>query len=336
MNTHLGQREWQIAIVLVLLLGGSSGLWWWLHRRAAPIVWQGYAEADYIKVGPTQPGQLTKVLVVRGGEVAVGAALFTQDDSNERAARDQAAHQLDQAKQQLANLENGGKLTDIQLAEANLDDVRATLVRTRTDLQRNAALMHDGYVTKQNFDLANAAYLSAQAKVTGDEAALAQLRSPLGRTAEITAQDATAQAARSALDMAEWHLAQRSVAAPAGGRIADVLAQPGETLAAGAPVVSLLAPANIFVRFFIPEAALSTIHRGDGVALACDGCPKGLAARVSFISPQAEYTPPLIYSESSRAKLVFLVEARSSPDQASRLNPGQPIEVRPLATQTPP
>ena len=337
MDSHLRQREWQLAIGLILLLGGSAGLWWWLHGAVAPVVWQGYAEADYVKVGPTQPGQLIKVMVVRGDEVAVGVALFTQDDSNERAARDQAAHQLDQANRQLANLENGAKITEIQLAEANLNDVRATLVQTRNDLQRATALLHDGYVTKQAFDLANAAYLSAQAKVTGDEAALAQLRAPLGRSAEIAAQDATAQAARSALDMAEWHLAQRSVAAPIGGRIADVLAQPGETLAAGAPVVSLLSPANIFVRFFIPEAALSTMHRGDAVALACDGCSKGLSARVSFISPQAEYTPPLIYSESSRTKLVFLVEARSSSsDQASRLNPGQPIEVRPLVTLTPP
>jgi HlyD family secretion protein len=176
---------------------------------------------------------------------------------------------------------------------------------------------------------------AAEAKVAATEAALAQLRAPLGRAAEIKAQDAAARAARAALDMAEWRLAQRSVAAPVGGRVADVLAQPGETMAAGAPVVSLLPPANIFIRFFIPEPALSGVHRGDAVALACDGCPAGLRATISFISPQAEYTPPLIYSESSRAKLVFLVEARPPPEQASRLNPGQPIEVRLTGTQTP-
>jgi HlyD family secretion protein len=99
-------------------------------------------------------------------------------------------------------------------------------------------------------------------------------------------------------------------------------------MAAGAPVVSLLPPANVLVRFFVPEAALSAIHRGDRVALRCDNCPLDLAATVSFVSPQAEYTPPVIYSEASRAKLVYLVEARPQPEQATLLNPGQPIEVR--------
>jgi HlyD family secretion protein len=80
----------------------------------------------------------------------------------------------------------------------------------------------------------------------------------------------------------------------------------------------------------VPETALATIHRGDRVALRCDNCPADLAATVSFVSPQAEYTPPVIYSEASRAKLVYLVEARPRPEQATMLNPGQPIEVRPM------
>jgi HlyD family secretion protein len=104
---------------------------------------------------------------------------------------------------------------------------------------------------------------------------------------------------------------------------------------AGAPVVSLLPPENIFVRFFVPEAALSSIHRGDTVALRCDGCPQGLSAVISFVSPTAEYTPPVIYSESSRAKLVYLIEARPKPEQAALLNPGQPMDVRPLAKKAP-
>jgi HlyD family secretion protein len=106
-------------------------------------------------------------------------------------------------------------------------------------------------------------------------------------------------------------------------------------MAAGAPVVSLLPPANIFVRFFVPEAAVSTVHRGDRVTLACDGCPADLTATISFVSPQAEYTPPLIYSESSKGKLVFLVEALPRPDQAASLNPGEPMEVRPRGAQLP-
>jgi HlyD family secretion protein len=335
MGVRVAQRR-MLTIAALLLASAGAGLWWWQHRPAAPEIWQGYAEADYVKVAPTQPGQLTSVAVARGDEVAPGAPLFTQDDMDERAARDQAARQLDQARQQLTNLESGGKLTEIQQAEANLEDVRATLARTQADLQRGVTLLRDGFATKQSIDQLSAEYRSAQAKVAAAEAAVAQLRAPLGRAAEIMAQDAAMRAARAALDMAEWRLAQRRVAAPVGGRVADVLARPGEMIAAGAPVVSILPPANIFVRFFIPEPALARMHRGDAVALDCDGCQAGLRATVSFIAPQAEYTPPVIYSESSRAKLVFLIEARPPPEQASRLNPGQPVEVRPLAAQDAP
>jgi HlyD family secretion protein len=93
--------------------------------------------------------------------------------------------------------------------------------------------------------------------------------------------------------------------------------------------VSLLPPENIFVRFFVPEPRLAEVHIGDQVKLVCDNCPADLAATISFISPQAEYTPPVIYSESIRAKLVYMVEARPSPEQAALINPGQPVAVRP-------
>ena len=110
-----------------------------------------------------------------------------------------------------------------------------------------------------------------------------------------------------------------------------MLARPGETLEAGAPVVSLLPPENIFVRFFVAETSLAHVHIGDTVALTCDNCPPDLVGTVSFISPQAEYTPPFIYSESTRAKFVFLAEARPKPDQARLFNPGQPVTVKPQA-----
>ena len=108
-----------------------------------------------------------------------------------------------------------------------------------------------------------------------------------------------------------------------------MIAFPGETLAAGAPVVSLLPPQNIFVRFFIPEPELARVHVGDRVAFSCDNCPPDLGGAVSFISPQAEYTPPFIYSERTRSKFVFLAEARPPPAQAALLNPGQPVTVKP-------
>jgi HlyD family secretion protein len=171
---------------------------------------------------------------------------------------------------------------------------------------------------------------SAQAKVSVAEAALAQMRAPMGREGEIKAQRAAVEAARAALEVADWRLSQRRVTAPAAARVADVLARPGETMAAGAPVVSLLPPGNIFVRFFVPETDLATLHRDGQVAIICDSCPPDLSGRISFIAPQAEYTPPVIYSESSRAKLVYMIEARPPRERAALLNPGQPVAVKPI------
>jgi HlyD family secretion protein len=133
----------------------------------------------------------------------------------------------------------------------------------------------------------------------------------------------------------QWRIDQRHVTSPVAGVVADVLARPGETIPAGGPVVSLLPPENIFVRFFVPEPMLALVHRGDPVALVCDNCPGNLTATISFIAPQVEYTPPVIYSEASRAKLVTLVEARPPLAQAVLLNPGQPIAVRPVHKDQP-
>nr|WP_294529863.1 HlyD family efflux transporter periplasmic adaptor subunit [uncultured Rhodopila sp.] len=322
------RRTWLAAVLL--LAAGAGGGWWWTARRPAPMAWQGYAEADFVKVGPTQQGLLTAVAVARGNQVEAGALLFTQDDADDRAARDQAAQMLAQAEQTLGNLQQGGKPTEIAQAEANLADARAVLARATADQSRGEAQLPMGGVSRQTVDQLRAERLSAQAKLEAAQAAVMQARAPMGRDGEILAQRASVAAARAALGMAEWRLAQRRVTAPVAGRVADVMARPGETMAAGAPVVSLLPPGNIFVRFFVPESLFSAIHPGDRVVLACDGCPSGLSARISFISPQAEYTPPLIYSESSKAKLVFIVEARPSREQAEGLNPGEPIEVRPV------
>lgn len=320
-------RAW-LAIVL-LIAAAAGGGWWWTHRSPPPVEWQGYAEADFVNVGPTQAGLLTAVNVARGDLVAKGALLFTQDDTDDRAARDQASDQLAQAESQLTNLLAGGKPTEIAQAEANLADANATLARTAADLARGEAQLVSGGVSKQTVDQYRADHLSAQAKVEGLRAAVAQARAPMGREAEIAAQRAMVAAARAALEMAEWRLAQRRVEAPAGGRVADVLARSGETMTAGQAVISLLPPANIFVRFFVPEPMLGTIHLGDPVGLRCDGCTAGLSATISFIAPQAEFTPPLIYSESSKSKLVFMVEARPPPGAAVKFNPGQPVEVVP-------
>jgi len=325
----MGRRFLTIAAIVLLAAVGAG--WWWTTRATPPVEWQGYAEADFVKVGPTQQGLLTSLYVMRGTQVAAGAPLFEQDDTADRAARDQTARQLKQAEEQLANLQAGGKPTEIQQAEANLADAQAARDKIEGDLRRNEVLVKTAVVTQQLVDQQRADLRSANAKVQGLDAALAQMRAPMGREGEIKAQQAMMESLRAAVAMAQWRIDQRHVMAPVAGVVADVLARPGETIPAGGSVVSLLPPANIFVRFFVPETRLAEIHSGDKVALLCDRCPGDLAATISFISPQAEFTPPVIYSEASRAKLVYMVEARPPPALAALINPGQPVAVRPIA-----
>jgi HlyD family secretion protein len=319
-----------ILLLVVLALASGGGFYWWRSRLPGPTLWQGYADADFLKIGPTQQGLLVQVHVARGDTVAAGAPLFDQDDANDRAAEDQAARQLQQAEDQLANLQAPGKPTEIRQAAANLADAQAARDKLKKDLDRNQDLLARGAATSQIVDQERADLRSAEAKVLAMSAMLDQARAPLGRPGEVAAQQAAVDALRAALAMAHWRLDQRHVTAPTAGRIADVLARPGETMPAGGPVVSLLAPQNLFVRFFVPEPDLARIHLGERVGLVCDNCARGLSATISYIAPQAEYTPPVIYSAASRSKLVFLVEARPPKESAFALNPGEPVAVKPL------
>ena len=323
-------RRILVSLALAAIIGAVG---WTLFRprSSAPIAWQGYAEADFVKVGPTQQGLVTAVHVARGDRVVKGQPLFEQDDADDRAAVDQARRLLQQAKDQLANIQSPAKPTEIEQARANLRDAEAARDKVQEDLRRDAALLKSGSGTQKIVDQEEADLRSAEAKVAALNAALATAQAPMGRPAEVEAQTSMVDSLQAALKQAEWHFAQRSVVAPDAGVIADVLARPGETLAAGAPVVSLLPPENIFVRFFIPEPQLARAHVGEKVAFQCENCPEDLRGTISFIAPQAEYTPPFIYSESTRTKFVFLAEARPPEAQATLLNPGQPVTVKPLA-----
>jgi HlyD family secretion protein len=316
-------------LFLIALLGaaGTAG-WWWLHRTTDAAAWQGYVDAEYVRVSPTLTGRITSLAVARGDQVAAGAPLFTQDDADDVAVRDAAAGKLAEARARLANLETSMRDTEIAQARADLADLTATRDRIAKDLARNEELLRTGAASRQTVDQQRADLSSAIAHVEAATAKLAQMESPTGREYEIAAQRAMVAQAQAGLAQAQWQVDQRHITAPVAGLVSDTYARPGETINAGVPVVSLLPPQNILVRFFVPETALATLHTGDRLAIGCDACAAGLNATVTFIAPQPEYTPPVIYSETNREKLVYLIEAHAPPDQAVQLKPGQPVDVR--------
>lgn len=320
-------------LLIGALLAAAAGYLAWRAASRAPASWQGYAEADYVDVAPVQTGRLTRLAVERGQWVAPGASLFDQDDTDQRAALAGAIAALDQARAQLANLVAPSRPDEIAAAIATLAQYRASRDRIAGDLARDERVVGSGAVTRQKVDQERADLAAAAAQVAQARARLALARRPSGRAPAIAAARAAVAAAQAARDQAAWSLAQRHVSAPVAAVVSDLDARAGETVNAGATVVQLLPPANIRARFFVPETEIGAIRLGQAVGVRCDGCGASVTARISFIAPQPEYTPPVIYSQQTRASLVFLVEAQPAPGQAMRLKPGDPVQVRPLAAR---
>jgi HlyD family secretion protein len=289
--------------------------------------WQGYMEGEYVLLASPAAGQLQQLHVRRGDRVETGKALFALENESERAARLQAEEQLKSAAARLANLRAGRRPAEIAALRAEVTQAQSALALSSSQLAQQRKLFDGGFIAQARLDEATTARARDAARLAEAQAQLRTALQPLGREAERAAAEGEVAAARAALAQAAWRLEQKSVAAPAAGVVQDTFYVEGEWVPAGRPVVSLLPPGNVKARFYVPQAALGTLAPGQAVEIRCDGCPAPVAARVSFISSQAEYTPPVLYSRESRAKLLFLVEARPQPADAARLRPGQPVEV---------
>jgi HlyD family secretion protein len=210
----------------------------------------------------------------------------------------------DQVKtgQLLFELERGSETAALDQAEKNLAQAQANLVLSEAAFNRRLQLRQDqGVISAEELDQARAQRDADQAQVASQTAAL---------------------------DKARWSFDQKQQFAPTNAQVHDTLYRPGEWVAAGKPVVELLPPANIKVRFFVPQATLPKIKPGETVSVTFDGGPHAYPATVNYLSTEAEFTPPVIYSRENRAKLVFMVEAKFSPADAADLRPGQPVDVR--------
>ncbi len=304
------------------------------ERPSAPASWSGYAEGDYVYIAAPIGGALRRLEVRPGQVVARGAALFALDAEVERAARDEAAARLAGAQAQAADTAKGRRTDEVAVTRAQLEQARTQAELATAELARQRALMAQGFVSPASLDSARTAADQARARVAELEAALRVAQLP-ARGDERAAAAATAQAAVEVLRQSEWRAQQTEQAAPSAGRIADTYFRVGEWVQAGQPVVSLLPPGNIRARFFVPEGELGALALGQRVLVSCDACGEPIPARITFIATGAEYTPPVIYSNAQRAKLVFRVDATPNAGQAERLKPGQPVDVR-RADVTPP
>ena len=248
----------------------------------------------------------------------------------EVAALRQASQQRDAARSQLEDLRKGSRPEEIAALEARLGRARAAAELSRLELSRQESLFKASAISASDFDRARLTHESDARSVDEDQAKLETARLG-GRPDAVSAAESALRAATEAESHARWSVEQKAQAAPVAALVFDTLYREGEFVAAGAPVVSLLAPSNVKVRFFVPEAALARVKAGDPVAVRVDGVAAPAQAVVSYVSPQPEYTPPVLYNQDNRSKLVFMVEAVFAPDVAAGLHPGQPVDVAPAA-----
>lgn len=288
--------------------------------------YQGYVEGEYVHVAAPDSGWLTQLNVENGQNVREGDLLFELEATREQAGRDAAAARLAEANARLENLSKGRRAEEMSVFDPQIGAAEANLRFASAEYSRQQQLAKTDASARRKLEEARAAQRTAAARL--EELRLSRNVALLpAREDEIAAAAALAEAGRAQLAEAEWRLDQRHVRARVGGVVEDIVRRAGEFVPAGGAVVSLLPPENVKLRFFVPEPQLANLHLGQSVSLGCDSCPENLAAKISFISSQAEFTPPFIYSIGSREKFVFMIEAKPSA-YSENFRPGLPLDVR--------
>ena len=306
-----------LLVLTVLALAGCA--------RPGPAGYQGYLEGDFVYVSSPLAGRLETLAVQKGARVTAGAALFTLERSAERAAQQQAAEQLRAAQARLEDLKKGSRPSELATLEARREQASAAADLSARELARQENLFNTKVIPASDFDRAR---LTHEQNLRAVDELTAQLATAaLGaRSDAIAAAAADVSAAVAAKAHADWSVDQKSQAAPKAGLVYDTLYREGEFVAAGNPVVALLPPENLKVRFFVPEAEFAALKAGAAVHVTLTGQPTPLAAHISYLSPQPEFTPPVLYNRDNRSKLSFMVEAVFDAD-ARDLHPGQPADV---------
>ncbi|MDF2458302.1 MAG: Multidrug resistance efflux pump [Nitrospira sp.] len=322
---HVG-AVWRQACILPIAVM-TAGFLFACERSPSDRV-QGYVEGEFVYIASPFAGALESLSVQRGRQVRSGDALFALERGAEKAARDEAERRLGQALANVEDAKKGKRPSEIDSLKAQLKQAQAALRLSTREIVRQEGLSQvPGAAVELEVDRARAAR-------DQDRQRVAQLQADLdtavlgSRSDQVIAAEAEVRAREAALARADWEFAQKHQQAPKSGLVFDTLYREGEWVPAGRPVVVLLPPENIKVRAFVSETRVGTIRPGDNVQVAVDGVPKPFMGKVSYISPRAEYTPPVIYSQESRDKLVFMVEVVFAPESAANLNPGQPVDVR--------
>lgn len=286
--------------------------------------WQGYVEGENIYLASPYSGVLENLAVHRGQSVKKGQLLFKLDLNPQILAVRQYTGELEQANHQLLDLQNPRRPAEIDAIRAQIEETEAALQLAKLRVERRKELYDRHAIDRESVDeaLSLLKQREEQKKRYLANLALARLGS---REEQIKAQKAMIDALVARLKEARWEVAQKQVNAPAAGAVFDTYYRPGEFVAAAQPVLSLLTPENVRIEFFVPVRVLDRLEVGKKISFLCDGCEKQGEAVISYISPEAQFVPPLVYSRDNSEKLVFRIKASLA--DPGQYKPGQPVRV---------
>lgn len=314
-----------LVIALLLAAAGLIAALVLTPRLNRSNVLTGYVEGEPLYLAAPVSGAVAQVHVQRGDRVKAGDRLFVVDPKQLAAQRQQAQAEVGAAQAQAQDARKGLRPVELAVYDANIIAAEARARDAAADMRRIEPLVRKGVYAPARLDDVRAALQTANAQLAAarrqrDAAALG------ARDGQVQAADSRVAQAEAGLSAVDARLSDLAPVAPSDARVEEVFFQQGEWSVANQPVVSLLPDDRIKLRFFVPEQSLSAYRPGSVVRFACDGCAKGLTAKITFVSPRPEFTPPIIYSREARDRLVYMVEARPG----ARLNPGQPVDVTPL------
>jgi len=307
----------QLGALLLCLLGLSCS-------QQKQDNYQGYAESELVFIASPSAGQLIDLTIQRGQRVSKGQRLFTLDKNPQLIDKRQREAQVEQNKFLYLDSKKPQRQPKQDAIKAQFEQIKADIVLAKLRVFRNKQLYRQAAVDKDRLD-------QAIALLKKDEAILKQYQANytlalLGdRVDKINALYQQLLSAKESLALASWQLEQKSQNAPVDGIVFDTYYRAGEYVNATKPVLSLLSSQYLDILFFIPVPSLDKIKVGQRVTLLCEGCSTE-QGRIYYIAPQAEYTPPLVYSRQNNPKLVFKV--RIKPDNPEHFQSGQPVVVK--------
>ena len=285
----------------------------------------GYVEGDYLYVAPSVSGRIVNLSVKEGAVVQKGEPLFEIENAEALANLDAAKANIEALEAELADLSTGKRPEEIERIDAELKQAKAALWIAEANYDRAKSLLAKHAVSQKEFDAAKAEFDRANALVSELNAALKIANLP-ARSEQITSLKAKIKAAKANERAAQWRLEQTAVLAPRSGLVEDIFYKTGEFVQSSQPVLSLLPPGEVKIRFFVPAGALPSLREGQKARISCEGCAD-FSARIVKIASAPEYAPPVIYNQTSQSTLVYLVEVVPE-NNATALHPSLPIKAR--------